>query len=61
MPWTKPDELEFDPDKDLPKLGKAFKSGFHVLLGDGSVRFYRDVPPQTKARITMGGGEVVND
>jgi prepilin-type processing-associated H-X9-DG protein len=62
VPWTKPDELEFDPQKDLPKFGKAFKGGFNVLFGDGSVRFLREgIDPQTlKALITMGGGEVVN-
>jgi prepilin-type processing-associated H-X9-DG protein len=63
VPWTKPDEFEFDPTKDLPKLGKAFKGGFHVLFCDGSVRFMRDsFPPQTlKALITKDGGEVIND
>jgi prepilin-type processing-associated H-X9-DG protein len=61
VPWTKPDELEFDPTKDLPKLGKAFKGGFNVLYGDGSVRFYKTVPKSAKAMITMAGGEVIVD
>jgi hypothetical protein len=63
VPWTKPDEFEFDPKKDLPKLGKSFKGGFHALFGDGSVRFLRDsVAPQTlKAMITKDGGEVINE
>ena len=58
VPWTKPDELEFDPQKDLPKLGKFFKGGFNVLYGDGSVRFYKKVPQSAKAMITKSGGEV---
>ena len=41
VPWTKPDELEFDPKKPLPKFSTKFKGGFHVLYGDGSVRFYK--------------------
>jgi Protein of unknown function (DUF1559) len=61
VPWTKPDELEFDPKQDLPRLGKAFKAGFHVLYGDGSVRFYKTVPKSAKALITMAGGEVIVD
>jgi Protein of unknown function (DUF1559) len=60
VPWSKPDELEFDPKKELPKLGKAFK-GFHVLYGDGSVRFYKDVPKFAKEMITKAGGEVIED
>src|SRR5947209_5647397 len=59
VPWTKPDELEFDPKKPLPKLGTKFKGGFHVLYGDGSVRFYRTVPKQAAAMITKSGGEVI--
>jgi hypothetical protein len=64
VPWTKPDELEFDPLKDLPKFGKAYKGGFYVLFGDGSVRFISDsavtnTPQNVKAMITKGGGEVI--
>jgi len=36
--WTKPDELEYDAKKPIPKLGGLFKEGFHVLLCDGSVK-----------------------
>ncbi len=37
VPWTKPDELEYDPNKPLPKLGGHFRSGTNVALADGSV------------------------
>ena len=49
VPWTKPEDLTFDPEaKMLPKLGGAFKGGFHALFGDGSVRFIVDtLKPQT--------------
>jgi prepilin-type processing-associated H-X9-DG protein len=59
VPWTKPDELEFDPKKPLPKFSTKLKGGFHVLFGDGSVRFYSKVPNQAAAMITKGGGEVI--
>jgi hypothetical protein len=36
--WTKPDDLPFDPAKDLPKLGGLFDGEFNMLLCDGSVR-----------------------
>jgi Protein of unknown function (DUF1559) len=36
--WTKPDDLPFDPKKDVPKLGGEFDGAFHVLLMDGSVQ-----------------------
>lgn len=37
VPWTKPDEIAFDPSKPLPKLGGHFKGKVNVLMGDGSV------------------------
>jgi|GEM_PF-829076 len=39
IPWTKPEDILFDPAKDPPKLGGFFKEGFHAALCDGSVRF----------------------
>jgi hypothetical protein len=38
VPWTKPDELVYDPTKPLPKLGGHFRSGTMVALADGTVR-----------------------
>jgi hypothetical protein len=39
VPWTKPDELPYDPKAPLPKLGGLFKDGFHALMMDGNVLF----------------------
>ena len=62
-PWTKPDDLPFDPKKDeLPKLGGTmFEAGFNAVFCDGSVRFIKkDIAKETlKALITRDGGEVV--
>ena len=61
IPWTKPEDLPFDPEAPLPKLGGHFGSGFNVLLCDGSVRFLNNkVSERTlRAAITRNGGEVL--
>jgi prepilin-type processing-associated H-X9-DG protein len=61
IPWTKPEDLPFDPDKELPKFGGLHESGFNACFCDGSVRFIQsDINKDTlKALITRDGGEVV--
>jgi hypothetical protein len=39
VPWTKPEDLAYDPDKPFPKLGGLFPGGFHVVMADGSAHF----------------------
>jgi len=58
--WTKPDDLRFDPNALLPKLGLT-DDGFNVLLADGSVRFIKKPVDEKliKAAITRNGGEPV--
>jgi prepilin-type processing-associated H-X9-DG protein len=58
--WTRPDELRFDPNALLPKLGLT-DDGFNVLLADGSVRFVKKPVDEKiiKAAITRSGGETV--
>jgi hypothetical protein len=38
VPWTQPEDVPFDPDKPVPRLGGLFADHFHVALGDGTVR-----------------------
>jgi Protein of unknown function (DUF1559) len=38
-PWTKPDELIYDPNGPLPELKCPFKDGFRAAMADGSARF----------------------
>lgn len=59
--WTKPDEMEFNPNK-VPALGGVFSSGVHVLFADGSVRRLRSgMDSKTLAGlITINGGEIVS-
>jgi RNA polymerase sigma factor (sigma-70 family) len=60
VPWTKPDDYEYDAQKPLPKLGgKPWDNGFLVTLADGSVHMLsKDIPEKRlRAFITPAGGE----
>jgi hypothetical protein len=62
--WSKPDELDFDPDKDMMKLlGRFHGDACIVAFGDGSVRALS--PKLSKMSlhglITRSGGDVVNE
>ena len=59
VPWTKPEDLPYHPDRPLPKLGGLFPGTFRAAFADGSVR---TVPQDTdeatlRAAITRNGGE----
>ncbi len=62
IPWTKPEDIKYSADADLPKLGGYDAGGFQALLGDGSVRMIADsVDEKTlRAMITRSGGEVID-
>lgn len=64
IPWTKPDDIEFDAEKaeQLPELGGYFEGGFNALFADGSVRFIKKTIDLTtfKALTTKSGGEVID-
>jgi hypothetical protein len=62
VPWTKPEDLPFDPDGPLPLLGGRFSGGLNVATADGAVRFLRFSNPEAsiRAAITRAGGEVVS-
>jgi hypothetical protein len=38
VPWTKPEDLPYDPEKPVPELGGHFEDGFLAALCDGSAR-----------------------
>jgi hypothetical protein len=61
VPWTKPDDLPYDPAKPLPKLGLTVDKSFLVAMADGSVRWVkRSVTEKTlRAAITAAGGEIL--
>jgi prepilin-type processing-associated H-X9-DG protein len=63
VPWTKPADVEFDPEKDVPTLGGFnWDGGFNAAFADGSVRFLRSAIDMMtlKALISRSGGEVVS-
>ncbi len=63
VPWSKPDDVPFDREKEVPKLGGLnWAGGFNAAFADGSVRFLKfsidkDV---LKALVTRNGGEVIS-
>ena len=61
MPWTKPEDIPFDPGNRPRKLGGVFSDGTVAAFVDGSVRFLtRDLDEETiRALITRNGGELV--
>ncbi len=61
VPWTKPEDIPYDPAKPLPKLGLPDSSSVLAALCDGSVR---PIAPGVSERtlhsaITVSGGEVL--
>jgi hypothetical protein len=63
VPWTKPEDLDVDPQQPLAKMGRAHAGGFHVLLGDSAVRFISDSIDARifRALLTRAGNEVINE
>lgn len=59
VPWTKPQEIVYDPTRPLPTLRGLFKDGFRACTADGSRRFVRYDTSQAflRAAITRNGGE----
>jgi hypothetical protein len=41
VPWTKPDELVYDPNQPLPRLGGHFPRGTNAAMADGAGVFLR--------------------
>ncbi len=63
VPWTKPDELAFDPQKDMTRLLGPVNGVVQYAMFDGSERS-RVKPPGKQslhATITKAGGEVYSD
>jgi Protein of unknown function (DUF1559) len=61
VPWTKPDDLVYDPYRPLPDLRSLFKDGFRVALGDGSTHWVTKQTSEAtlRAAITRNGGEAL--
>jgi len=61
VPWTKPEDISYDKEKPLPKLGRQFDDGFYAALADGSVRFVGNAndPEIVRRFVTRSGGEII--
>jgi len=38
VPWTKPDEIDYDPNAPLPAIGLPNRDFVFVVLADGAVK-----------------------
>jgi hypothetical protein len=63
VPWTKPDDIEFDPKADPRDLLLFVDDVCNLALGDGSVRAIRKTisADTLRALVTRNGGEVVGN
>jgi hypothetical protein len=60
VPWTRPDDLPYAPDRPLPQLGGISRDQtFRAVLADGSVRSVNKAISEAmlRAAITRNGGE----
>jgi hypothetical protein len=63
VPWTKPEDLPFVPDKPLPKRANMYLTpGFNAVFCDGAARFISDKVKDSSLQkiITRNGGEVLD-
>jgi hypothetical protein len=63
VPWTKPEELEFDPEKDMRKLLGTVGGKLQAGMFDGSSHTFKKIPSKETihAAITRAGGEVLGE
>ena len=62
IPWTKPEDIPYDPSGKLPQLGGYFKEGFCLNFADGHCQFvYEPIKDaDLKALISPAAGDVSN-
>jgi len=62
VPWSKPEDIPFDPAKELPNLIRNGANGFQAALCDGSVRLISaKIKPETlKNLIIRNDGNVID-
>lgn len=61
VPWTKPEDLPFDPERPLAALGKIPAQKFIAAFFDGHVEQLKVDNKTLKALITPDGGEVIDE
>jgi len=61
VPWTKPEDLPFDPENPLAALGNVPSEGFLAVFFDGHVMRLKVDSKMLKALITPDGGETIDE
>jgi hypothetical protein len=60
VPWTKPEELVYDPGKPLPNLGGLFEDGYHIMLAEALAQFVTPADePRVRAIVTRTPGSPI--
>jgi uncharacterized protein DUF1559 len=54
VPWTKPDDLEFDANAPLPRLGGVWDDRMQVAMGDGSIQWFYKPLNESEIRGRIG-------
>lgn len=63
VPWTRPEDLSYDPKKPVPAVGGLSTEWFNAVLCDGSVRTFK-LPAKEKmlrSYVTYNGNEPPDD
>jgi len=62
IPWSKPEDIPYDPKKPIPELGGYFEGGFHAARCDGAVFFLPNSIAEAtlRAMISRNGREVID-
>lgn len=62
VPWTKPEDIDYDPAEKLPELGGIYKDAFRVGMSDGAIRVVSTKAKEDfiRAIISPAGGEIVD-
>jgi beta-lactamase regulating signal transducer with metallopeptidase domain len=62
IPWTKPEDIPYDPNGTLPQLGGFFRGGFCATFGDSSTWFLEEPIKDSalKAMISPAAGDKVD-
>ncbi len=61
VPWTKPEDIDFEPNGVMPKLEPVYEGGFHVVFADNSIKFVKSDTSEKDLRafFTRSGDERV--
>ena len=62
IPWTKPEDFPYNPERPIPGFGKLHPGGSDVAFADGAVRFLKVSINLNvlRALFTRAGGEVIS-